>query len=93
MRIKRTDGFNTENVVPIDPKRTAQTAEAATTVDPSSSSAVLQAIRQGASRQAHHLDIYKIAEIRNALDDLLCEIMGDCPDPFLERLRNLVKNR
>ncbi|MBI4373796.1 MAG: hypothetical protein HY542_02860 [Deltaproteobacteria bacterium] len=92
MRIKRTDGVNTGNIVPIDSKRSSRTADAASPLDPSSSAAVLQAIRQGASRGAHHLDIYRIAEIRQALDDLLCEIMGDCPDPMLEKLRNLVKN-
>lgn len=92
MRIKRTDGVNTDNVVSLDPKKDARPAEAGSTVDPSASAAVLQAIRQGASRQVHHLDIYRTAEIRQALDDLLCEVMGDCPDPMLERLRNLVRN-
>ena len=94
MRInKRTDGVNTGNIVSIDSKKSSsRTADAASPADPSSSAAVLQAIRQGASRSTHHLDIYKIAEIRRALDDLLCEIMGDCPDPMLEKLRNLVKN-
>ncbi|MBI2083120.1 MAG: hypothetical protein HYT76_06080 [Deltaproteobacteria bacterium] len=88
----RTDGVNTGNVVSLDPKKAARPAEAASTVDPSSSAATLQAIRQGVSRNTHNLDIYKTAEIRQALDDLLCEVMGDCPDPMLERLRNLVRN-
>ena len=92
MRINRTDGVNTGNIVSIDSKKSSRTADAASPADPASSAAVLQAIRQGASRSTHHLDIYKIAEIRRALDDLLCEIMGDCPDPMLEKLRNLVKN-
>lgn len=92
MRIKRTDGFNTDNVVPIRPgkRRQAQSSEP-TAADFEEAVAALNSLC-GGGQKSYFGPLFQIQEIRQAVVKLLCESMDDCPDPRVKVLQRLVQN-
>lgn len=91
MRIRRTDGSNTDNVIPIRSNGSSST-DGSKEVNQQAVMQGLGAVRGGRTRHNHSDDLFRIREIREALTHLLCIALADCPDPRVEGLRNLVRN-